>query len=112
MSTKTRSAFDMRNQRKINALDSINDEIILDKIDEFNAHIAPAGTDNHAILNITGLQSALDSKSENGHTHEQYITGTVGYTGDVTVITSVDFVGESATSVTLNIVDGLVTGVS
>lgn len=56
----------------------------------------------HTISNVTGLQTALDNKA-NVFT---------GYTGSLTMITGVNFVSQTTTSVTLTFNNGVLTNVS
>lgn len=94
-----RTAFDMRNQTKIDTtVISLADYNA--KVAAFENHVATATTNAHIIENISGLQAALDGKVNVG-----------GYTGTITVVTGVDFVGQSVTTKTITVSNGVITTV-
>lgn len=79
---------------------------------------------SHAISDVTGLQTALDGKSDTGHGH---VIGDVtglqealdskqdtisGYTGSITVITGVDFVGETVATSVLSYSNGILISIA
>jgi len=55
----------------------------------------------HAISDVTGLSTALDSKQNT----------ISGYTGTITVITSVNFAGQTTISKTITVTNGVITNV-
>lgn len=57
---------------------------------------------NHNIADVTGLQTVLDNKAEVFS----------GYTGNIVVITGVDFTAKTTTTATLNINNGIITSIS
>ena len=78
----------------------------------------------HAITDVSGLQTALNSKSDVGHAHViSDVTGLevaldskqdviIGATGSFTYVKTVDFIGETITTGTLNINNGIITSIS
>ena len=56
----------------------------------------------HAITDVTGLEVALDSKQD----------VIIGVTGSFTYVKTVDFIGETITTGTLNINNGIITSIS
>lgn len=57
---------------------------------------------SHTISDVTGLETALDSKQD-------VISG---YTGSVTIVLSVNFTAEEVTTGTINISNGIITSIS
>lgn len=90
---------------------------------DLSSHTASGNTNAHQISNINGLLTALNGKAPSIHTHSiSDVTGLdaalnskqdiiTGFTGSITVITSVDFVGSSTTSSTINVTNGIITSV-
>ncbi len=90
-----RNAFDMKNQQDITSIQVLN-------LSSLDTHLSQANPGAHQVGNIDGLQTILDSK----------LTADAGFTGDVVVITGVDFTLETTTTQTLTYVDGVLTGVA
>lgn len=58
-----------------------------------------------------GNNNVLDNQiKDNVTTLQGYFSTT--YTGDITVVTSVDFTAETTTTSTISVVDGIITGIS
>lgn len=78
----------------------------------------------HAITDVSGLQSALDGKSDVAHAHViSDVTGLEvaldskqdiisGATGSFTYVKTVDFVGQTVTTGTINVNNGIITSIS
>lgn len=87
-------------------------------------HESGLNTSAHGISNIAGLEIALDSKSDVGHAHViSDVTGLeialdskqdviTGATGSFTYVKTVDFVGQTVTTGTINVSNGIVTSIS
>ena len=65
-------------------------------------HESGLNTNAHGISNIAGLQTALDGKQST----------IAGYTGTVTYVKTVNFVGQTVTTGTINISNGIITSIS
>ena len=87
-------------------------------------HESGLNTNAHGISNIAGLQTALNGKSNVGHTHTiANVTGLQsaldgkqdvisGATGSFTYVKTVDFIGETITTGTINVNNGIITSIS
>lgn len=87
-------------------------------------HESGLNTNAHQISNIAGLQTALNSKSDVGHAHViSDVTGLevvldskqdviIGATGSFTYVKTVDFIGETVTTGTINVSNGIITSIS
>lgn len=87
-------------------------------------HYSGLNTNAHQIGNIAGLQAVLDDKSDVGHTHViSDVTGLevaldskqdviIGATGSFTYVKTVDFIGETITTGTINVNNGIITSIS
>ena len=87
-------------------------------------HESGLNTNAHGISNIAGLQTALNSKSGVGHVHAiTDVTGLevaldskqdviIGATGSFTYVKTVDFIGETITTGTINVNNGIITSIS
>lgn len=65
-------------------------------------HESGLNTNAHQISNISGLQTALNSKQD----------VLSGYTGNVSVITGVNFDNKTVTKVTINVSNGIITSIN
>lgn len=65
-------------------------------------HESGLNTNAHGISNIAGLQTALDSKQD----------VIIGATGSFTYVKTVDFVGQTVTTGTINVSNGIITSIS
>ncbi len=87
-------------------------------------HESGLNTNAHGISNIAGLQTALNGKSNVGHTHtianvtglqsalDGKQDGISGATGSFTYVKTVDFVGQTVTTGTINVNNGIITSIS
>ena len=87
-------------------------------------HESGLNTNAHGISNIAGLQTALNGKSNVGHAHViSDVTGLevalnskqdviIGATGSFTYVKTVDFIGETITTGTINVNNGIITSIS
>ena len=81
-------------------------------------HQSGLNNNAHQINNISGLQTALNSKANVTHTHTvSDVTGLQGLldskadgivTQTLTVVTEVDFVNQTVVTANINIVDGII----
>ena len=82
-------------------------------------HQSGLNSNAHQINNISGLQTALNSKANVTHTHTvSDVTGLQGLldskadkgivTQTLTVVTEVDFVNQTVVTANINIVDGII----
>lgn len=79
---------------------------------------------SHAIADVTGLSTTLAGKSDTGHTHSiSNVTGlqtaldgkqaTIsGATGSITYVKAVNFAGQTVTTGTINVSNGIITSIS
>lgn len=65
-------------------------------------HESGLNTNAHGISNIAGLQTALNSKQD----------VIIGATGSFTYVKTVDFIGETITTGTINVNNGIITSIS
>lgn len=119
-----RNAFEMSTQLKVDST-VVDVSTINTKITQFDNHISSLNTNAHGISNISGLQGVLDGKAASSHTHDdRYYTETevsamldnkadifTGYTGTVTIVTSVNFTAETVVTKTLTYSNGVLTEV-
>ena len=129
-----RNPFEIYSSNQLKG-DSLTSGAIDETVYEFGLHSHDANLNAHFISNITGLQDALDSKDtgvsgaitahENASDVHDIDAVTnlqsalnakqntlSGVTGNVTVITSVDFGGSTTTSATLTFDNGVLVTVS
>ena len=87
--------------------------------DNLANHQSKLNNNAHQINNISGLQTALNSKANVTHTHTvSDVTGLQGLldskadkgivTQTLTVVTEVDFVNKTVVTANINIVDGII----
>ena len=87
-------------------------------------HESGLNTNAHGISNIAGLSTSLNGKSDVGHAHViSDVTGLevaldskqdviIGATGSFTYVKTVDFIGETITTGTINVNNGIITSIS
>ena len=87
-------------------------------------HQSGLNTNAHQISNISGLQTALNSKANSVHTHSiADVTGLQtalngkqdvisGYTGNVSVVVGVNFTAQIISTVEIKIIDGIITEIN
>ena len=78
----------------------------------------------HTIANVTDLQTTLDGKASSTHTHTiANVTGLqtaldgkqatiTGYTGSIPYVKTVNFAGQTVTTGTINVSNGIITSIS
>ena len=115
------SVFDIASRAKLQQVDLVSLETTNTKISD---HIKEDNKLAHTVDNIAGLRPLLDGKSYTGHTHtSSEITDInnvlankanafTGFTGSFSVITSVNFTGQTATSKTINVSNGIIISIS
>ena len=113
------SVFEVSNRVAIQTKDELFSEIV----DRADNHESKLNTEAHQINNISGLQTALDSKADTVHTHSiSDVTGLQtalngkqdvisGYTGNVSVVVGVDFTAQAVITVEIKIVNGVITSI-
>ena len=114
------SVFETSNRVNLQTLSS---DTLVDLNNRFTSHISVSNPGAHVIGSVVGLQDALDDKAAVSHSHAiGDVTGLqgaldgkqdvlIGFTGSVTVVTGVDFVGESVTTKTMTYSNGVLTSV-
>ena len=113
------SVFEISNRVAIQT----EDELFSEVVDRADNHESKLNTEAHQINNISGLQTALDSKADTVHTHSiSDVTGLqaaldgkqsvlTGFTGSFSVVTHVNFPGEAATTKTITVSNGVIVSV-
>lgn len=117
----SKSVFDIAARAKLQQVDLVSLESTNTKI---NDHTKADNELAHTVDNIAGLRPLLDGKSYTGHTHTSSEISDIsnvlankanaftGFTGSFSVITSVNFTGQTATSKTINVNNGIIVSVS
>lgn len=95
-----RNAFDMSNQTSIAAVQTVGGAAL-------DSHTNPANPSAHQITSIDSLQDRLDDKVNVVDIPDF----SASFTGDVVIITAIDFTLETTTTSTLQFTDGVLTGV-
>ena len=115
------SVFDIASRAKLQQVDLVSLETTNTKISD---HIKKDNKLAHTVDNIAGLRPLLDGKSYTGHTHTSSditdisnvlankANAFTGFTGSFSVITSVNFTGQTATSKTVNVSNGIIVSIS
>lgn len=115
------SVFDIASRAKLQQVDLVSLETTNTKISD---HIKEDNKLAHTVDNIAGLRPLLDGKSYTGHTHTSSditdisnvlankANAFTGFTGSFSVITSVNFTGQTATSKTVNVSNGIIVSIS
>ena len=117
----SKSVLDIAARAKLQQIDLVTLEATNTRISE---HTKKENELAHTVDNIAGLRPLLNGKSYTGHTHtSSEITDIskvlankanafTGFTGSFNVITSVNFTGQTATSKTVNVSNGIITSIS
>ena len=117
----SKNVFEIAARAKLQQIDLVSLETTNTKISD---HIKEDNKLAHTVDNIAGLRPLLDGKSYAGHTHtSSEITDIsnvlankanafTGFTGSFSVITSVNFTGQTTTSKTVNVSNGIIVSVS
>ena len=92
------SVFEISNRAAIN-ISSENTDVLTDRIIN---HESALNTNAHQISNISGLQTALSGKQD-------VISG---YTGNISVVTGVNFDAKTVTKVTINVSNGIIISIN
>ena len=87
------SVFEISNRATISTSSTVANEL--------SNHLNMSTTNAHQISNISGLQAALNGKQD-------IISG---YTGNISVVVSVDFTSKTVTKVTINVSNGIITSI-
>ena len=115
------SVFDIASRAKLQQVDLVSLETTNTKISD---HIKEDNKLAHTVDNVAGLRPLLDGKSYTGHTHTSSditdisnvlankANAFTGFTGSFSVITSVNFTGQTATSKTVNVSNGIIVSIS
>ena len=117
----SKNVFEIAARAKLQQIDLVSLETTNTKISD---HIKKDNKLAHTVDNIAGLRPLLDGKSYAGHTHtSSEITDIsnvlankanafTGFTGSFSVITSVNFTGQTTTSKTIKVSNGIIVSVS
>ena len=91
------SVFEISNRATISTSSDSSSTVA----NELSNHLNMSTTNAHQISNISGLQAALNGKQD-------IISG---YTGNISVVVSVDFMAQTVTSKTVNVSNGIITSI-
>ena len=91
------SVFEISNRATISTSSDSSSTVA----NELSNHLNMSSTNAHHISNISGLQAALNGKQD-------IISG---YTGNISVVVSVDFMAQTVTSKTVNVSNGIITSI-
>ena len=117
----SRGVFDIAARAKLQQIDLVSLETTNTTISD---HTKEDNEIAHTVDNIAGLRPLLDGKSYTGHTHTSLeitdissmlankANAFTGFTGSFNVITSVNFTGQTATSKTVTVSNGIIVSVS
>ena len=87
-------------------------------------HQSEKNTSAHEVSNISGLQAALNGKSDSVHTHSiADVTGLQaalngkqdiinGYTGTINIVVSVDFANQISSTAKINVSNGIIISIN
>lgn len=76
------------------------------------AHLGLASVATSGSYNDLSDKPSIPSDTSDLTNGAGYITGTTGYTGNITIVTGVDFTAETVTTSVVSVVDGVITAVS
>jgi hypothetical protein len=105
-------------------IQTINTDAVLNINNRIDNHIGINNTNAHEIVNIFGLQAALDNKADELHMHNigdidglqlalnSKQNSFTGYTGSLVVITGVNFTNSTTITKTINVNNGIITSIS
>lgn len=117
----SKSVFDIAARAKLQQIDLVSLETTNTKISN---HTKADNVLAHTVDNIAGLRPLLDGKSYTGHTHTSSditdissvlankANAFTGFTGSLSVVTAVDFTGQTTTSKTINVSNGIIISIS
>ena len=91
------SVFEISNRATIST-SSDSSSTVANKLSN---HLNMSTTNAHQIINISGLQTVLDGKQD----------ATSGYTGNISVVTGVNFTAQAVITVEIKIVNGVITSI-
>ena len=91
------SVFEISNRAKIST-SSDSSSTVANKLSN---HLNMSTTNAHQIINISGLQTVLDGKQDIAS----------GYTGNIDIVTGVNFTSQTVTKVEIKIVNGVITSI-
>ena len=92
------SVFEISNRATIST-SSDSSSTVANKLSN---HLNMSTTNAHQIINISGLQTVLDGKQDIAS----------GYTGNISVVTGVNFTSQTVTKVTINVSNGIITSIN
>lgn len=114
------NVLEISNRAAINSSTG-NTDVLANRISN---HESGLNTNAHQINNISGLQTALNGKANSVHTHSiANVTGLQtalndkqnvisGYTGNISVVTGVNFDAKTITKVTINVSNGIIISIN
>ena len=91
------SVFEISNRATISTSSDSSSTVA----NELSNHLNMSTTNAHQIINISGLQAALNGKQD----------ATSGYTGNISVVVGVDFTAQAVITVEIKIVNGVITSI-
>lgn len=101
-------------------IQTLTQDAVVTLTDRIANHESSLNTNAHQIANIFGLQTELDSKASTTHSHvisditnlqtelDNKANVFTGYTGSIDVVIDVDFTGQTITTKTINISNGII----
>ena len=92
------SVFEIANRSKISTSSDRSSTVAND----LSNHLNMSSINAHQIINISGLQTVLDGKQDIAS----------GYTGNISVVTGVNFATQTVTKVTINVSNGIITSIA
>ena len=92
------SVFEISNRATISTSSDSSSTVA----NELSNHLNMSTTNAHQIINISGLQTVLDGKQDIAS----------GYTGNINIVTGVNFTSQTVTKVTINVSNGIITSIN
>ena len=92
------SVFEISNRATISTSSDSSSTVA----NELSNHLNMSTTNAHQIINISGLQTVLDGKQDIAS----------GYTGNINIVTGVNFTSQTVTKVAINVSNGIITSIN
>ena len=88
------SVFEIANRASISTSSTVANEL--------SNHLNMSTTNAHQIINISGLQAALNGKQD----------AIIGYTGTIDIVVSVDFANQTSETAQINVSNGIIISIN
>ena len=92
------SVFEISNRATISTSSDSSSTVA----NELSNHLNMSTTNAHQIINISGLQTVLDGKQDIAS----------GYTGNISVVTGVNFANQTSETAQINVSNGIITKIN